>query len=231
VFWSVTAACSKKDSPIAPEKKRSKPGPKDVSPQDVDCRDLLMTAAEELAPEVRPIRALLDACRDDPARFHEEVLGRQLWSKQVAVCKEIARSPVTVVPAGRAVGKSFLMAGTVLWWLYTRPGSLVITTGPDHRQVVSVLWKEIRRALRPRFENGQRISPRLNLGVDHLCPQGFLAGGHGVEVVPEPDARDSRRGIALVAVEHPGDLPGPGVGPVPAVGLARRLHAGERAQR
>ncbi len=158
------------------ENKRSKTGagagdgdgPKDVAPEDVDCRDLLLMPADELAPAVRPIRALLDACRDDPARFHEEVLGRTLWWKQVAVCKEIARSPVTVVPAGRAVGKSFLLAGTVLWWLYTRPMSLVITTGPDHRQVVSVLWKEIRRALRPRFEDGRRVSPRLNLGVDHL---------------------------------------------------------------
>ncbi len=73
-----------------------------------------------------------------------------------------------MVPAGRAVGKSFLLAGTVLWWLYTRPMSLVITTGPDHRQVVSVLWKEIRRALRPRYEQGRRVSPKLNLGVDHL---------------------------------------------------------------
>ena len=37
--------------------------------------------------------------------------------------------------------------------------SLVITTGPDHRQVVSVLWKEIRRALRPRLEPGGRTAP------------------------------------------------------------------------
>ena len=81
---------------------------------------------------------LLEACRDDPARFQEEVLGRRLWAKQVEVCQAIARSPITVVPAGRAVGKSFLLAGTVLWWLYTRPGSLVITTGPDHGKDWSV---------------------------------------------------------------------------------------------
>jgi hypothetical protein len=36
---------------------------------------------------------------------------------------------------------------------------LVITTGPDHRQVVSVLWKEIRRAL---------ARSRVPLGYDHL---------------------------------------------------------------
>ena len=114
------------------------------------------------------MRTLLEACRDDPARFQEEVLGRRLWAKQVEVCQAIARSPITVVPAGRAVGKSFLLAGTVLWWLYTRPGSLVITTGPDHRQVVSVLWKEIRRALRPRRGLEGRDSRGLVLGHDHL---------------------------------------------------------------
>ena len=281
---------------------------------------MLLASAADIPAAHQPIRELLDACRDDPARFHEEVLGRQLWHKQVEVCKAIARSPVTVVPAGRAVGKSFLLAGTVLWWLYTRPMSLVITTGPDHRQVVSVLWKEIRRALRPRFEQGRRVSPRLNLGSDHLTegytsPQrltvkmgtdwgalgfaaqyeegfsgqhagdllvivdeasgvtppiwsaihglaasrlvvvgnpirydchfrelhdlavkgsetiatvgisslevarrqeGLLSRRHGLAVVPEPDARDPRRGVALVAVEHPGHLPRPGVGPVPA---------------
>ena len=83
-----------------PEKKRPKAGPKDGQPEEVDCRDLLLTPAEELAPDRRSIRELLEACRDDPARFHEEVLGRQLWSKQVAVCDAIARSPITVVPAG-----------------------------------------------------------------------------------------------------------------------------------
>ena len=80
----------------------------------VDCRDALLTPAAELTPALTPLRALLDACRDDPARFQQEVLGRRLWAKQVEVCQAIARSPITVVPAGRAVGKSFLLAGTVL---------------------------------------------------------------------------------------------------------------------
>jgi len=75
----------------------------------------------------------------------------------------VATSPITVVPAGRAVGKSFLLAGLVLWWIYTRPKSLVITTGPDFRQVVSVLWKELRRALR---------TAAVPLGYDHLT-QGY----------------------------------------------------------
>lgn len=109
------------------------------------------------------IRAALERCRDDPELFNRAILGRSLWSKQAEVCEAIASSPITVVPAGRAVGKSYLLAGIVLWWLYTRPMSLCITTGPDHRQVVSVLWKEIRRALR---------AARVPLGFDHLT-EGF----------------------------------------------------------
>ena len=115
------------------------------------------------------VRAVLDACRDDPALFQTAVLGRELYDKQVEVCDAVAASPITLVPAGRAVGKSFLFAGIVLWWLFTRPYSLCITTGPDHRQVVSVLWKEIRRALRPRRDaQGRRLTPRIDLGYDHL---------------------------------------------------------------
>jgi hypothetical protein len=126
----------------------------------VDCRTALLAALDTRPlPILQPLGALLEACRDDPARFQAEVLGRTLWARQEAVCAAVARSPITVVPAGRAVGKSFLLAGLVLWWVYTRPKSLVITTGPDFRQVVSVLWKELRRALR---------SARVPLGYDHL---------------------------------------------------------------
>src|SRR5262249_23321537 len=69
--------------------------------------------------------------------------------------------------------------------LYTRPRSLVITTGPDHRQVVSVLWKEIRRALRACSGSGGGPVARLRLGFDHLTtgyssPQ-RLALRHGTE--------------------------------------------------
>src|SRR5690349_8368037 len=118
-----------------------------VAPPVLDCRTALLAPPDvRRLPAWQRLEALLATCRDDPARFQAEVLGRTLWSRQVAVCEAVAKSPITVVPAGRAVGKSFLLAGLVLWWLYTRPRSLVITTGPDFRQVVSVLWKDLRRA-------------------------------------------------------------------------------------
>ena len=84
-----------------------------AAPAVLDCRTALLAPEDaRRLPTWQPLAALLAACRDDPARFQAEVLGRPLWSKQVAVCHAIAQSPVTVVPAGRAVGKSFLLAGT-----------------------------------------------------------------------------------------------------------------------
>ena len=41
----------------------------------------------------------------------------------------------------------------------------MITTGPDHRQVVSVLWKEIKRAIRPAWKGG---SCPFEMGYDHI---------------------------------------------------------------
>jgi hypothetical protein len=234
-------------------------------------------------------RSVLEALRDRPADFQRLILGRTLWSKQLEVCDAIARSPITVVPAGRAVGKSYLLAGIVLWWLYTRRDSLVITTGPDHRQVVSVLWKEIRRAisralvplghdhLSEGYGSPQRLCVRDGtdwgvLGFAARLKEGFSgqhaadllvivdeASGitadiweavHGLaatrlviagnpirydchfrelhDLLPGADARDPRRAVALVAVEHPGPVPHRGIGAVHPAGLARCVCERER---
>ena len=163
----------------------------------VDARTALTTPYEQLTPDLWPLRSLLDACRDDPARFQAEVLGRKLWSKQIEVCHAIARSPITVVPAGRAVGKSYLMQGSSSGGCTPGRTRLVITTGPDHRQVVSVLWKEMRRALlKPRMRLGWRpsqqrlfVTPaaatqrRQRLGSTRLC-RGRSRKGSAVNTPP-----------------------------------------------
>jgi hypothetical protein len=214
-----------------------------IGPGEIDCRDLLLAPAPaaECDPARRTLRALLEACHDDPARFQEEVLGRRLWTKQTEVCKAIARSPITVVPAGRAVGKSFLLAGTVLWWLYTRPNSLVITTGPDHRQVVSVLWKEIRRALRtlpaPAPGPGACAGPRLKLGFDHLTrgysspqrltvQQGTEWGALGFSAQFEEGFSGQHAGELLVVVDEASGITAPIWSAIHGLAAARLVVAG-----
>ncbi len=84
----------------------------------------------------------LETYRNDPVGFIHDVLGKELTPDQ----QEIARAfPGRVkVNAGHSVGKTFLAACLALWWFYTRPRAVVITTAPTERDVVDLLWTEIR---------------------------------------------------------------------------------------
>ena len=53
---------------------------------------------------------------------------------------------MTVVPSGHSVGKSRLAALPILWWLFTRRGSLVLVTAPSANLIGSVVFKEFRKA-------------------------------------------------------------------------------------
>jgi hypothetical protein len=48
----------------------------------LDCRTALLAPPDaQRLPNWQPLGALLAACRDDPARFQAEVLGRTLWAR------------------------------------------------------------------------------------------------------------------------------------------------------
>jgi hypothetical protein len=77
-----------------------------------------------------------------------------------------------VAYSGNMLGKDYLFARLVLWWLYTRPGSLAIVTGPTQTQIGTIVWKEIRRAVahapipfNSRISAGAKTSPQqIDLG-------------------------------------------------------------------
>ena len=52
------------------------------------------------------------------------------------------------VRSGHGVGKTWTAARAALWFLFSFPRSIVITTAPTQRQVKSILWGEIRRQWR-----------------------------------------------------------------------------------
>jgi hypothetical protein len=65
-----------------------------AEPPVLDCRTALLAPPDaRRLPIWQPLAALLAACRDDPARFQAEVLGRTLWTRQLAVCAAAASSP------------------------------------------------------------------------------------------------------------------------------------------
>lgn len=55
---------------------------------------------------------------------------------------------ILVIETGNALGKDWFFGGCIVpWWLYTRPHSLVIVTGPSQTLLGSVTWKELRRSI------------------------------------------------------------------------------------
>lgn len=88
----------------------------------------------------------VETFQKDPVLFFEVVLGITLEDYQKKIVQEIAENPRVAVSACHDVGKSFTMAGVVLWFLTCFPFSKVITTAPTYNQVKNILWSEIRSA-------------------------------------------------------------------------------------
>ena len=74
------------------------------------------------------------------------MLGASLWAKQREIIEAVRDCAEVYVPSCHASGKSFTAAHVALWFLYSHPNSIVVTTAPTGRQVKKILWQEIRRA-------------------------------------------------------------------------------------
>ena len=86
---------------------------------------------------------LFGKCNKDPVYFCSEILGVNLWQKQKEIIESVKNNDYTAVASGHGVGKSFVSACTMMWFLFTHYNSIVITTAPTNRQVESILWAEI----------------------------------------------------------------------------------------
>lgn len=85
--------------------------------------------------------------KKDPTRWARERAGVDLWSKQQHIIESVRDHPQTAVHSCHAIGKSFVAATTVAWWLDVHPvgEAFVVTTAPTDKQVKAVLWREINR--------------------------------------------------------------------------------------
>ena len=102
---------------------------------------------------------------DDPVKWAEYMLGATLWSKQVDICRALRTNSSIAVKAGHGVGKSFLVALLVTWWMDTRyPNAFVASTAPSQAQIGAIVWREIRN-----FKS--LIERRYDAGdIDHKLP-------------------------------------------------------------
>jgi hypothetical protein len=101
----------------------------------------------------------------DPAGFIAHELRFTLTAQQVEICESVRTNRETNVQASHGVGKTMLSACLVLWWVLA-VGGLAITTAPTKRQVIELLWGEIRRTHKRIALPGELIQTKLTLSED-----------------------------------------------------------------
>lgn len=131
-------------------------------------------------PTPEEARLLLQRAQSDPVWWCEHVLKVKLWSKQVEIIESVRDNSVTAVRSCHGVGKSFIAAQTILWFLNCFTPSIVLSTAPTWRQVEKLVWKEVRasyaRAAAARRPLGGKLlpaSPELHIERDQWYAAGL----------------------------------------------------------
>lgn len=113
----------------------------------------------------------------DPVWWVKKVAGAGLWETQEQILESIRDNERTSARSCHGVGKSYLAGNATLWFLYTFPYSIVLTTAPTFRQVEKLIWKEIRSSIRKsKFDLGGELakkSPELQILQDEWVALGL----------------------------------------------------------
>jgi hypothetical protein len=90
-----------------------------------------------------------------PADWIEKVLRCRLWWRQRQACDLLLLNERVCIASGHNQGKDYLAGRIALWFLHTYPHSIVITTGPNNRQIKNIIWSENYR--RPWYDNVDNV--------------------------------------------------------------------------
>jgi len=150
----------------------------------------------------------------DPAAFFREVLGiHSLEDYHEEILRCVAINERTSIAACHDVGKSWITARIVLWFLYCFPFSKVITTAPTYNQVKNILWSEIRTAhSRAKFPLGGTMNlTELVLGEGWFAigftPKNEVSFGEGQGTQSSFQGFHAEGGLMVVFDEATGILP------------------------
>jgi len=108
--------------------------------------------------------------------------GRR-WTKQREIIESVRDHRNTLVKSCHGIGKTYSAKDVAMHFLYTHPGSIVITTAPSHVQVEKLLWGEINRA----YKNKQ--CPSLD-GACLMIELKIEAGWYAIGLSPRIDIDD-----------------------------------------
>ncbi len=196
---------------------------------------MTMTADPRVKRSAPPAPPDLDAATEsearrwgrDPVVFAHEVLGVDLWARQREIARAVRDHPRVAVRSCHAAGKTMVAAVCVCWFLYTRPGAVVLTTASTFRQVRYILWRAIQGlvagARRPL--GGSLLDTELRLG------SGWY--GLGLSTNRAERFQGFHAPHVLVIVDEPGAVPPDvfaGIEGVLASGRTRLLMIGNPTQ-
>lgn len=145
-------------------------------------------ASDALEPSLGVPPERLAAYRRSPEAYAEEVLGVRWWSAQQEIARALLRHRRVLVKASHSVGKTHVAAGLINWHFDCFRPSITISTAPTQRQVVDVLWKEVRR-LRHGRPGLLPKAPRMELSPEHFavgyttCGEAAFQGRHSEHVL------------------------------------------------
>lgn len=94
----------------------------------------------------KEVSALQKIWHDHPNKFFVNILGIEMWKKQLEIVESIKHHRRTSIRSCNSAGKTWSISRIALWFLFTFPHSLVINTAPTHRQVENQFWRNLRRA-------------------------------------------------------------------------------------
>lgn len=104
--------------------------------------------SEKIAAQLEISEAIPQPCvryQKDPQGFAADILGIDLWSKQLEIL-EAARDFLRVsVRSGHKCGKSTTAAVLALWFYFCFDDARVVLSSVTSRQVDQILWREVRK--------------------------------------------------------------------------------------
>lgn len=111
--------------------------------------------------------------------YARDVLGAALWGPVAEALRSLLVPPYRVsVDSGHGIGKTYGAAVAVNWWYDTRDPSWTITTAPTERDVIDLLWTEVRlqrqRARVALPQDLQPSAPEMRSGPEHAA-KGYTA--------------------------------------------------------
>lgn len=98
-----------------------------------------------------------------PELWLKRMSGEIAWQKQREIMRAIVGYARVAVASANSCGKTFIAARIAVWFLCMYARSIVLITAPTDRQVMEVLWREIRTFKAKAEAHGNRIGGKLLL--------------------------------------------------------------------